>query len=142
MPTAFRSRSGRGPCCPVCVLGLVGVLTTGVAAARDAPRAPIGESNAAAPVLPANLKLPDVLHPLAVSMWQRSLTFRRQCARLSEHPAVTVTIEFAPTTWHGRGLTRVERHDSGMSAVVEIALRNPGMYVELISHELEHVLEH
>jgi hypothetical protein len=123
------------------VLGLVGFLTTGVAAAMDAPSAAIGESKAAAALLPINLKLPDVLRRLALSMWQRSLTFRRQCARLSEHPAVVVTIELVPHTWHGRGVMRIERHDSGMSAIVEIELRRPEMYSELISHELEHVLE-
>jgi hypothetical protein len=35
----------------------------------------------------------------------------------------------------------VERDHGGLHATVLIELREPGLYVELIAHELEHVLE-
>ena len=92
--------------------------------------------------LPANLVVPDLLRPLVTTMWRTSATFRRQCARLGENPAVVVHIELVARMRHGRALSRVERHDGGVHASVQIELRTPELYVELIAHELEHVLEH
>jgi len=91
--------------------------------------------------LPDNLRLPDIVRPLVTTMWRQSPTFRRQCARLAENPAVVVTIEIALHTRHGRALTRVERHHPALTAAVEIELLKPELYVEHIAHELEHVLE-
>ena len=92
--------------------------------------------------LPANLVVPDRLRPLVTTMWRNSATFRRQCGRLGENPAVVVHIELVARTRHGRARSRVERHDGGVHASVQIELRAPQMYVEHIAHELEHVLEY
>jgi hypothetical protein len=74
-------------------------------------------------------------------MWLRSPTFRRQCARLVENPAVAVTIAFAsaPSNVHAR--THIEQDGSGIFARVEISSRSPDLFVEHIAHELEHILE-
>jgi hypothetical protein len=92
--------------------------------------------------LPANLVVPDRLRPLVTTMWRNSPTFRRQCARLGENPGVVVHIELAARTRHGRALSRVQRHDGGVHASVQIEVRTPQLYVEYIAHELEHVLEY
>ena len=41
----------------------------------------------------------------------------------------------------GGARSRVERDHGGLNAAVQIELREPALYVELIAHELEHVLE-
>jgi hypothetical protein len=91
--------------------------------------------------IPHNLVVPDIVRPLVTAMWRQSPTFRRQCARLSDNPHVTVSIELASKTRHGRARSRIDRANAGLHASVEIELRTPEMYVEYISHELEHVLE-
>ena len=93
--------------------------------------------------LPTNLIVPDVIGPLVGSMWRKSPTFRRQCARLAEHPDVIVRLEFA---WAVRGTkgarSLIKRHHGGLTAVLEIEMRKPALYLEHIAHELEHVLEY
>jgi len=140
------------------VLALVSLLATGQAAAaaseslhegvagnapgtvatRDASHTTLEPT-----LLPRNLLLPDVIRPLVSRMWRQSPTFRRQCARIAANPLFVVEIELAPHARHGRrAITRVERHDAGLTATVELELRRPESYVEYIAHELEHVLEH
>ena len=103
----------------------------------------VAHANVETPLLPRNLLLPEIVRPLAELMWRRSPTFRRQCARLAENAAVIVHIQLDSRARHGRhALTRVSRHDPGLTAMVKIELRRPELYVELIAHELEHVLEH
>ena len=91
--------------------------------------------------IPTNLMVPAVLRPLVTSMYRQSPTFRRQCARLAEHPEVTVRIELEIGVRYGRARSRVERDHGDLHAAVQIELREPALYVELIAHELEHVLE-
>jgi len=91
--------------------------------------------------LPINLIVPDVVLPLVLSMWRDSATFRRQCARLAEHAEVIVRLALVRER-DGRARSRVERHNAGLNAAVQIELRTPTLYVEHIAHELEHVLEH
>jgi hypothetical protein len=90
---------------------------------------------------PANLIVPDVVRPVVKSMWQRSPTFRRQCARLAGRPDVTVRIELAIGVRDGWARSYVRRSDQGLSPAVQIELRRPALYVEYVAHELEHVLE-
>jgi hypothetical protein len=126
---------------PVAIL-LAIVITSGPAVAQDFRDAAIVDDGVESS-LPANLIVPDIVRPLVTTMWQQSFTFRRQCTRLAENPAVVVTIELASRTRHGRrALTRVERRASGLHAWVQLELRTPQLYVEHIAHELEHVLEH
>jgi hypothetical protein len=91
--------------------------------------------------LPWNVIVPDVLRPLAAKMWTRSTTFRRQCARLGEYSNVIVVVEFLGGVQRGRATLLVDRQHSFVTATVRIEPREPGRYVELIAHELEHVRE-
>jgi hypothetical protein len=129
---------------------LLGVITSGPAAApafgRDPDAVALRTSSSAVPTsrelpLPTNLIVPEILRPMVTSMWLKSPTFRRQCARLAEHPDVIVRVELAVAMQHGWARSRLEPHQEGLTAAVQIAMRKPGLYVEHIAHELEHVLE-
>lgn len=129
---------------------LVGLLACGLAASQDVERnAPTVAHPGATAVgsalawpAPANLVAPDFAKPLLLNMWRRSPTFRRQCARLAEHPSVTVQIEIDSATRHGRALSHLDPRDPGLMVAVEIEMRQPALYAELIAHELEHVIEY
>jgi len=131
---------------------LLGVITSGLAIAQvsedDPHTVALGTSSWAAPIpprvwpLPANLIVPDIVRPLVRSMWRQSPTFRRQCARLAEHPDVIVRFELAGAVQDTTGArAAVERLNGDLNAAVEIELRKPELYIEHIAHELEHVLE-
>jgi len=92
-------------------------------------------------LLPANLRVSDGVLPLVRTMWLRSPTFRRQCARLVENPAVTVTIAFSSPSANVHARTHIARDGSGILATVEIGSSSPDLFVEHIAHELEHILE-
>ena len=126
---------------------LVTAVTSGPVAAQglhpDADLLALGPSPGVADAgPPANLIVPDLLRPLVTTMWRNSATFRRQCARLGDNPAVVVHIELVARIRHARALSRVARRDGGVHASVQIELRPPQLYVEHIAHELEHVLEY
>lgn len=92
--------------------------------------------------LPSNLTVPDRIVPLIEHMWQRSATFRRQCARLSSAPGLSVVISIgqAPAVSSARAQTQVVTKPNGrLEATVQI--RPPDDVVELIAHEIEHVIE-
>src|SRR5215203_3550084 len=80
---------------------------------------------AIAAALPPNLVAPHVLRPLLTRMWRSSATFRRQCAQVAEHPEVTIRVALDPRTTHGRALSRVLRRETGLSASVQIEMRDP-----------------
>ena len=100
-----------------------------------------GPASAQVIEVPPNLVAPDVVRPLLTRMWRSSMTFRRQCARLAEHPEVTIQISLDPRTTHGHARSRVHRGEAGLDASVQIEMRDPARYVEYLAHELEHVLE-
>jgi hypothetical protein len=93
-------------------------------------------------VLPPNLVIPAVVRPTLISMWRKSPTFRRQCARLIENPGVIVRVELAGRVKQVRARSRLDRHATGLTATVQIDVRHPTLYIEHIAHELEHVLEY
>jgi hypothetical protein len=101
-------------------------------------REPVGRHDTP---LPENLLAPDVFQPFLKLMWQRSATFRRQCVRLAQHPDVVVSLERVFGVDNGAGSSHLTRHADGLTVVVQVESRRPDAYVELIAHELEHVLE-
>jgi hypothetical protein len=107
----------------------------------DDSRPPSNGSTAAVAQLPVNLVVPSRMVPLVWSMWLQSPTFRRQCQRLSQHPEIVVEFELTARVARNSGRARLKRRPGGMTAAVQIGLREPSGYVELIAHELEHVLE-
>jgi hypothetical protein len=98
------------------------------------------------PSLPPNLVVPAIARPLVTSMWSLSPTFRRQCARLAEHPEVLVRIDLFVGGHNvgghnGRASAQVARRHASFRVSVEIDVNTSALYVEYIAHELEHVLE-
>lgn len=101
-------------------------------------------------VLPACDVPPELpgVHPMfrdtVREMWLRARTFRRQVARLSAEPALRVAINPwagpRPPTVGAR--TRFSRRAFVLvQADVEVGVRDLNTVVEVIAHEVEHILE-
>jgi hypothetical protein len=92
--------------------------------------------------IPPNLIVAPVFRPTVASMLRASPTFRRQCQRLANAPRMTVMLDwFQPgSAERVRARTVMDVTPGGaQSAVISIrAIDDP---VELIAHELEHVVE-
>ena len=91
--------------------------------------------------LPPNLTVSSLLRPVAELMLRHSPTFRRQCSRVAAASRLTVTVGtfYMRPTESARARTRFHSRDGDIRAEVEIAMLND--YVELIGHEMEHVIE-
>jgi hypothetical protein len=89
---------------------------------------------------PPNLVIPSSYRSLVQAMWDRSPTFRRQCDRIAAVPRLTVTVtlhaQAAPSI---RGVTTIRRSEELLEA--QIDLRHFASVVEMLAHELEHVVE-
>jgi hypothetical protein len=93
------------------------------------------------PLPPPNLIVPPSHDKLVSEMWRRSPTFRRQGRRIAEDTGVVVRVHMnllAPDDTV-RATTRVKRQPGSLSA--DVSIRDTGCFVELLAHELEHVLE-
>lgn len=91
-------------------------------------------------VMPDNLGVAPGLSDVVRTMLQRSGTFRRQCARIAGAPQLAVRIEWAGRLLPGaRAQTRIVRQGVEQVAVVQIPALDDT--VELIAHEIEHVVE-
>lgn len=92
--------------------------------------------------IPPNMQVSVVYRQLVVDMLSRSPTFRRQMLRIAAATRLTVCLQPALPSWlQGvRAKTEFSRDSRGsLSANIEIVpLDND---VELIAHELEHVVE-
>jgi hypothetical protein len=90
---------------------------------------------------PPNLVAGDIHRALIRTMWQRSDTFRRQCARIAGARDVQITVHLG-LPWNvgrARAATHVAR--SGVEIRAEIYLPRFNDAIELLAHELEHVIE-
>ena len=89
----------------------------------------------------ANLKA-GVFQSVIERMWRTSPTFRRQYSRLATSSSLTITIraDTPRTRSDVRAFTRMDRKD-GALVVAEIVILFPREAVELIAHEVEHVIE-
>jgi hypothetical protein len=118
---------------------LSGAGRTGVGIARifDA-----GALRRASVVLPPNLVVPSAFRRIVDSMLRWSPTFRRQCLRIANAPRMTVLVDwlYPPATDRARARTTLSTApDGGRQAIV--AIRPLDDDVELIAHEIEHVIE-
>ena len=80
--------------------------------------------------------------PLLEEMLRQSATFRRQCVRIAGEPRVKVELQVAtpPRRSDIRAKTQISRKPSGhLYAFIEIYPLTDS--VELIAHEIEHVIE-
>lgn len=90
--------------------------------------------------LPPNLVVSKSERSLLEKIWRRSATFRRQCERLAEAQWLKVNLSFYPKALAPcgcRALTTVY----GSKPVADVRIFQPSSVIELIGHELEHVLE-
>lgn len=101
----------------------------------DAPADPVMTT-------PPNLIVPAALRPVVESMLRGSPTFRRQCLRLANATRMTVALDwFQPTaTEHLRARTVFLAAPDGRRQA-RVGIRPLDDAVELIAHEIEHVIE-
>jgi hypothetical protein len=92
-------------------------------------------------VLPPNLNVPPVYAEIVETMLSRSPTFRRQCDRLQRASHMSVVLDANPVYRgrHARAWTTIRREGNRVVALVRIVA--DAREAELISHELEHIIE-
>ena len=80
---------------------------------------------------------------LIEQMWRDSPTFRDQCDRLAGEPQLRVVIrgESRPTTTGARADSAISTLKNGKVSRADVVLRSPADSIELIAHEIEHVIE-
>jgi len=88
-----------------------------------------------------NLTVSPVYQPVVDAMLSRSPTFRRQSARIAGAPHLSIVIRSEPPAGTRlAALTRILRRPGGnLQAVVHIS--PCARTVELIAHEIEHIIE-
>ena len=89
--------------------------------------------------LPSNLHVAPMYREMVESMADRSPTFQGQLLRIGTARGVTVHVEIIQHIIGARAMTRMVRQIDGLTARVEVARLDN--VVELIAHELEHVIE-
>jgi hypothetical protein len=95
--------------------------------------------------IPPNFLTP-ILRPVIETMWHQSPTFKAQCARLRAAPSLLAEIRLgsASQLGSGRGRTdfvRSSRDTARAIIYINLDLRSVDQLIELIAHELEHVIE-
>ena len=90
--------------------------------------------------LPANIR-PGIFQRDMVRLLDRSETFREQCSRIAATRYLRVVFGAARALPEGsRAQTTIERYQAG-AMVAFVTLKFAEDYVELIPHELEHIIE-
>jgi hypothetical protein len=92
--------------------------------------------------IPPNFEVGAVYRPLVMKMLSRSPTFRWQMLRIAAATHLTIQLQSALPSWHEglRATTEFARTADGkLLATVDIVRSTND--VELIAHELEHVVE-
>lgn len=97
---------------------------------------------AASAVLPTNIQLPGYHRSIVQEMLRRSPTFRRQCSRIGRYRwlHVTVGVSLSPARPAAGATTTITRNAFG-GLEADVRLPPQGELVELIAHEVEHILE-
>ena len=112
------------------MLNLVVICAGEPPAAQDGPQGP-----------PDNLQA-GAYRSVVHEMWRASAAFRRQCKALADAPELIVRIrgESRPSFSGVRARTEISIN-RGRGSVADIVLMSPADTVELIAHEIEHVVE-
>ncbi len=112
--------------------------------ARESSATADGGATRAQPVgrrWPCQLVIDQNLRPFVDSAWDGSATFRQQCRALGAARA-TVIVTVASPRERDRAAARIEKSTQGtVFARVRVRLGRNANIVELIAHEVEHVLE-
>jgi hypothetical protein len=91
--------------------------------------------------IPSNLLVSPFYRELVEKMLSRSATFRRQVLRIAMAPSLRVRLEVAGTPWLKTLPAKTEFARKDGRLVVDIDITPLNKEVELIAHELEHVIE-
>jgi hypothetical protein len=113
--------------------------TSGTAVRQYAPAAQVDTEDAS---LPPNLVVAASLRSAVALMLRRSHTFRRQCQRIANAPYLIVALRRAgiPLPRGIRARSHVVRSATGqLAATIDVPALDDD--VELIAHEVEHVIE-
>jgi Tol biopolymer transport system component len=99
-------------------------------------------ASAVVAVHPSNLTAASVFQPFLDRMWLSSPTFNRQCRRLAAAPGLTVVLRLEEPQRRPscRARTVLQRRN-GVLITADVFLSPTLDAVELIAHEVEHVLE-
>ena len=89
--------------------------------------------------LPSNLQVAPVYRNLVASIADRSPTFRQQLLRIANERGLTIDLEVVPHIVGARAMTEMVRQAEGLSVRVQVTRFDN--IVELIAHEIEHVIE-
>jgi hypothetical protein len=104
----------------------------------------LDNSPAGKALTPSNFIATPILRPVVEAMWQQSPTFKAQCARLRSTPSLVVDMRIGNPSQvrAARAITEFVRSSGGLTrAMVYIELASVTELVEVIAHELEHVIE-
>ena len=115
----------------------------GLRSSQDAVRVYVAARETGTNMSPAdNLQISTAYRPLIDMMLERSPTFRRQYARLARASLVSIVIRAdMPPGRRVAALTQLSsRTGMGVEALVHVSPSTRS--VELIAHELEHIIEH
>jgi hypothetical protein len=103
---------------------------------------PETSARGASATLPLDLLAPAEVHRLAEQMWHKSPTFRRQATRLAAAPGLRIAIRQGQR--RSVGTTRAETtcyRERGLLARAEMWIPIGPDAIELLAHELEHIIE-
>jgi hypothetical protein len=90
---------------------------------------------------PPNLMVPSAYRTVIDQMLARSPLFRRQCLRLAGAPHLTVVVKtLHPLNGGPRARTEISRED-GNRLVASVDINPLGDFLELLAHEIEHIIE-
>lgn len=116
----------------VCLVSLFACASGGSAATRPWPPARI-------PAWPCRLVVKPTLLGVVADGWERSATFRRQCRELALAKAV-VELKWGHLDSQSRAVTEMGVDTDGV-LVARVSIPPVSEALELIAHELEHLLE-
>ncbi len=96
--------------------------------------------------IPPNIVAAPLLRGVLDATWQQSRTFKAQCARLRGAPFLFVEIRFGNSSQIGAARARTDYVRSAgdirrAHIYIDPDLRSLAHLIELIAHELEHVIE-
>jgi hypothetical protein len=89
--------------------------------------------------LPSNLHVAPIYREMVESMADRSPTFQAQLTRIANAQEVTVHVDVVLRITGARAMTQMDRRNDGLTARIQVARFDN--VIELIAHEIEHVIE-
>ena len=90
---------------------------------------------------PQNLSVPSGYQAVIAQMLERSPMFRRQCLRLAGAPHLAIIVKtMHPLAAGPRARTEIAQAE-GSRLVASVEINPTGDFMELLAHEIEHIIE-